>query len=249
MKSDLEKLQGCWNITELEVEGQKTDAMGGQIVIRGDRFETVNMGADYGGMMSLDESSSPRSLDVLYDSGPHQGEKSLGIYQVKGEAWKLCIGFAGRTRPAHFVTTLGSGHALETLRREKAASPVKPEAAKPDAAGEHTVLEGEWNMTSHIQNGKPMDANSVPFASRIFHGDRATLLIAGRVISKSGFRVNGNEIDYTDPGQAGIFELSGHCLKISMAERGEARPVDFSAVVGGRRTVTEWKKKAGVAAS
>ena len=45
MAGDLDRLQGTWSIVSLEMDGQKMSGGGGQIVVRGDRFTTIAMGA------------------------------------------------------------------------------------------------------------------------------------------------------------------------------------------------------------
>jgi uncharacterized protein (TIGR03067 family) len=47
MGDDLDGLQGTWNIVSLEMDGQKMPAAGARIVVRGDRFTTIAMGATY----------------------------------------------------------------------------------------------------------------------------------------------------------------------------------------------------------
>lgn len=128
METDLAKLQGCWKIVALEVEGAKMAEevfSGSRIVVEGNDFDTISMGASYKGTLSVDEGSPLRQLDLRFSEGPHQGQISHAIYQLDGDTWKLCLGFAGRERPSAFVTTPGSGHALEILERE----------AKVDLAG------------------------------------------------------------------------------------------------------------------
>jgi uncharacterized protein (TIGR03067 family) len=120
MSSDAESLQGTWNIDSLEVEGRKMNRdlfSGAQIIIDGDLFATRGMGAPYKGTFVVNDASVPKSFDVLFNEGPHSGSSSLGIYELDGDQWKLCLGFAGMSRPRDFVTLPGSGHALETLTR------------------------------------------------------------------------------------------------------------------------------------
>ena len=48
MPSDLDRLQGTWHITSLEADGRKmaaTDFSGATIVVKGDTFTSVGMGA------------------------------------------------------------------------------------------------------------------------------------------------------------------------------------------------------------
>jgi len=232
MKGDLKQLQGSWNIVSLEVDGDEYPPLGGRIAITGDRFVSLNMGAEYEGAMTVDESAMPKTFDMLFDKGPHAGKKSLGIYELKKDEWKICLGFAGSTRPAKFVTTKGTGHALEILRR--GTGPVAAvKLLQTDSSAPRTELEGEWSMTSCIQNGKPMPKPSVSYARRVFQGDRTTLYIGPQASSQSRFTLSGRNIDYIDLEQTGTFELSEKGLKISITERG-----------GPGRTVTEWKRKA-----
>jgi uncharacterized protein (TIGR03067 family) len=116
MTSDLEKLQGTWRIASLEIDGNAMPATG-SITIDGDRFTTAAMGAEYSGAIHIDASRRPKRFDLVFDSGPQAGNRSLGIYQLEGDSWRICLGFAGNPRPASFATTPGSGHAMETLVR------------------------------------------------------------------------------------------------------------------------------------
>lgn len=235
--SDLEKLQGTWNIVSVEVEGQIYPPAGAQIAIEGDRFVSLNMGAEFAGAMIVNEAAVPKSFDVLYDEGPHAGKASLGIYEFVGEEWKICLGLAGVGRPEGFVSKPGSGHALEILRKHAASA----ETAVADS-DTPTVLEGRWRMTACIQDGQPMKKGMVAMVKRVFKGNRTTLQIGGKASSTSRFAIDGNRIDYTDLSQAGIFELSGNSLRSALAEPGGARPEDYSARPGDRRTVSEWER-------
>jgi uncharacterized protein (TIGR03067 family) len=121
MNEELDKLQGSWNVVALEVEGQKVPSgsfTGAKIVINGDNFKSISMGSPYAGTLKLDAASNPKRFDLLFHEGPHKGQASLGIYELSGGTWRMCLGFAGKDRPRDFATTAGSGHALETLERE-----------------------------------------------------------------------------------------------------------------------------------
>jgi uncharacterized protein (TIGR03067 family) len=121
MQPDLEQLQGRWQIVTLEVEGQqfsKDTFDGAKIVIDGDNFATMGMGRTYSGKVSLDETSHPKTIDMTFVDGPHAGKTSFGLYMIDKDQWTICLGFAGSDRPVGFHTAPGSGHALESLRRE-----------------------------------------------------------------------------------------------------------------------------------
>ena len=118
---ELEKLQGIWKIVALEVEGKEMAAAmfaGASIAIEADNFSTTSMGATFTGKVTCEAAENVSTIDITFTAGPHAGQKSLGIYQLAGDTWKLCLGLAGYDRPQEFATAPGSGHALESLRRE-----------------------------------------------------------------------------------------------------------------------------------
>jgi len=241
MKTDLKKLQGTWNMLSLEMEGQKYPTGGAQIVIDGGRFVCRNMGAEYEGAITVDESASPKTFELAFEKGPEAGKQSLGIYELTGDAWKICLGLAGKKRPSKFASEAGTGHALETLERDTGARRDLPAAdAKARPVAE---LEGEWAMISCLHDGKPMDARFVKSARREFRGNTTTLLAGGRAMTTSRFFVHAaGTIEYPDLRQTGIYKIAGDRLHTCLVNAGAAPPADFSAKPGDGRTVSEWKR-------
>jgi uncharacterized protein (TIGR03067 family) len=121
--TDLERIQGTWHFVALEVEGAKiTDGTfkEAKIVITGNEFATISKEASYKGKLTLNASASPKTIDLTYSEGPEKGNKSLGIYQLDGDTWTICVTLAGaKDRPTKFETKPDSGLALETLKRAK----------------------------------------------------------------------------------------------------------------------------------
>jgi|SRR5271154_1906148 len=125
MAKDLDLLQGSWTITTLEIEGQKlpTSMLANcRIVVTGDRFVSTGMSAVYEGTIELDASANPPHLNMNFDAGPEKGNTNLGIYELDGDNWKLCLATRGAVRPSAFAATPGTGFALETLARDKQAA-------------------------------------------------------------------------------------------------------------------------------
>ena len=120
MRQDLDLLQGTWTVAALEMDGQSmpADMLGdARIVIDGSRFIGTGMGAVYEGALALDASTTPARIDMQFDAGPEKGNTNLGIYQLDGDSWKLCMATRGTVRPASFTSPPGSGIAVETLVR------------------------------------------------------------------------------------------------------------------------------------
>ncbi len=269
MKSDLERLQGTWNIVALEMDGQKMPSEGASICIQGKRFTTTAMGATYEGMVVVDASKTPKTFDLKFTAGPEKGNTSFGIYKLDGDTWKICLALTGKKRPQKFATSPGSGFALETLQRDTSATSkhkrqkaseskrvasTKDEQAPRSLADAQPVpeLEGEWAMVSCVMAGQPLDQGYIKFGKRVARGNEVTVSMAGQVILKARFTADRtkepNTMDYvllhgprTGKMQYSIYALEGKTLKVCASAPGQPRPADFSSTKGDGRTLTGWR--------
>lgn len=122
MADDLEQLQGTWYMVTLEVEGARpapSAFAGAHIIIEGGKFQSIAMGAKYSGTIELDPSTDPKTLRMKFLEGPEKGNTNLGIYELVGDTWRLCLSMTGGPAPKEFATAPRSGHAMEVLNREK----------------------------------------------------------------------------------------------------------------------------------
>jgi len=257
-KTDLEKLQGSWTIVTLQIDGSQMPpgAPGGsKIVVKGDKFTTLSMGATYNGIVTLDATKTPKSFDLKFTAGPEKGNTSLGIYELDGDDWKICLTVTGNTRPHAFATAPGSGLALETLRRD--AGPVSPHKSKPavpDVQFEPVAeLQGEWSLVSLALNGKPLEPGYIEYGKRVVKGDQMTLTFGRDVVTKAKMSADPTRypkiMDYIHIGgmmagqsQQGIYELQGKILKVCSAPPGQTRPTEFTATPENGRTLAVWTK-------
>lgn len=125
MPQDMDLLQGTWYIKSLSMEGQDLPAAmftNARIVVKGNRFTSLGMGAVYEGTLELFPATNPRQLDMHFDAGPEEGNVNLGIYDITGDHWKLCIATRGSVRPSAFLSSPGSGIALEVLQRANSSA-------------------------------------------------------------------------------------------------------------------------------
>jgi uncharacterized protein (TIGR03067 family) len=249
-KADIEKLQGTWNFTAVEINGTKMtdkDIKGSKITIKGDTFTTVSMGATYQGTFKVNAASTPRKLDLTFTDGPPKGTTSLGIYELDGDTWKLCLTVNATERPTAFATKAGSGLALETLKRE--ADEKTDDATKKEMAR----LEGEWSMVSGEIGGQAMPEQFVKTGKRVCKGNETTSSISGRVFMKATFTIEPSKkpktIDYTmtdgptkGKTQLGIYEWDGDTVRFCFAAPGKDRPTEFKTKEGDDRTLSVWKK-------
>jgi uncharacterized protein (TIGR03067 family) len=100
---------------------------GASVTIKGTRFASVGMGGPYDGTIELDETKKPKAFDLVITGGHAAGTRNLGIYALNGKTWTICLATRGARRPKTFATRAGTGLALETLERGRAARSGPPE--------------------------------------------------------------------------------------------------------------------------
>jgi uncharacterized protein (TIGR03067 family) len=220
MPTDLDKLQGAWTITSLEIDSRAQPAPAdGTITIQGQRFVSTGMGATYEGVVELGRVERQKTIDLVFDTGHAAGVRNLGIYTLVGDRWTLCLATRGTVRPAKLASPAESGIVLETLERDgsapssadgaskrraatapptpsRAASPRKtaPAAAgdaQPGAAA--TEIEGEWQMVSAVFDGKPMEESMVQWCKRSIHGDITKILAGPQTMLHARFTIDSSQ--------------------------------------------------------
>jgi uncharacterized protein (TIGR03067 family) len=254
--TDLDKLQGTWNVSALEMDGQEVTVPGSAcIVIAGSRFQSLGMGAVYEGTVELNTRKKPKHFDLLFTEGPEAGNRSLGIYELTGDDWKLCLTVTGTTRPSQFATSPGSGHAFETLRRGGGATVQETTdddaaAALPSSVNDPAPeLEGEWKMIACRADGHAVPESIVNTGKRIARGGESTTYFGKQLLMNARYTVDKSAVphtvDYTignGKQPLGIWRFEGDALQICFAPPGKPRPVDFTAPGGTGHTYTAWKR-------
>jgi uncharacterized protein (TIGR03067 family) len=250
MQAELDKLQGTWNVVALEIGGAKMAEnvlKGSKIIVKGDTFVTLSMGAAYKGSIKVDVAAMPKTLDLIFTEGPEKGNTNGAIYELDGDTWKICLNVSGKDRPKEFATKAGSGHALETLKRD--AGGKEQEAAKKELA----LLEGEWSMVSGEIAGQPLPDSYLKGSKRIVKGNETTVTIGGQLFFKATTAIDPSKqpktIDYTmtdgptkGKTQYGIYELTGDTVRFCFSAPGKERPTDYTTKAGDDRTSSVWKK-------
>ena len=248
---DVDALQGVWSIVELEVNGRKMPAGTARIELTGDRFISTGMGANYEGQIQIDSSKKPKTLDMTFASGPEKGNTNLGIFEMDGNRWRLCLDLTGKSRPKKFASSRGV--ALETLHRVDEAEVSSGRAA---AVAFRVVpapeLEGTWQMVSCTMSGQALPSSYAKYGKRVARQNELTVTMNGQVMVQARFTVDRTKspmhIDYLLAGdqlQLGIYELKDGVLRTSIAAPGSPRPTDFTISPNDGRTVTEWRRTDG----
>jgi len=263
--TDLDRLQGSWNIDFLEVDGTAMPSSpDSRIVIEDDKFQSLGMGAVYEGKLEIDARRKPKQFDLVFTDGPEKGNRSLGIYELNGDSWKICFTVTGKRRPSKFETKPGSGLALETLTRGTAESiqpaedaalsrPPTPDPRplsdpRPPSSGPVPEIEGEWQMVACTADGYPAPESMIKTGRRVARNGQTASWFGSKQIMKALYTVDRSSdprtIDYALSGggsQFGIWKLEGGILHICFAPAGKPRPTSFETRPGQGHTFTSWK--------
>jgi uncharacterized protein (TIGR03067 family) len=122
VQKEYQRLEGTWQFVSIEMEGKQIPAQffkGSSLILHGDQCTMKDSAATYHGTYTLDVTRTPKELDVNFTDGPEKGKKALGIYELEGDTYRVCLGLTGKSRPTEFASKPGSGHVLEVLKREK----------------------------------------------------------------------------------------------------------------------------------
>ena len=251
MALDLDGLQGTWNIVSLEMDGQTMPGAGARIVVRGDRFTTIAMGATYEGTVAVHQTTAPKSFDLHFEVGPEKGNTNLGIYELDGDRWKICLTTRGSERPREFAAPPGTGIALEILQRglvpDAPANPDSPGSQGSPAVDSAAELSGVWTPLSLVRDGQALPPSMLKHGKRTATANQVTVQFGPQVVLKAGYSVdrscNPMTMDYLladGKTQYGIWALEGRRLTTCFGAPGTARPSEFASTPGDGRTLTVW---------
>jgi uncharacterized protein (TIGR03067 family) len=128
-KKDLDLLQGAWVIVGKEFMGksatkEELKKLGGEMVIKS---ALVTQWADVAGdkyvvstaTSKLNPKARPKRIDLTYTDENFKGEKSLAIYELKGDTLRVCYSMGNADRPTEFAGKVDGKALLVTYKRVK----------------------------------------------------------------------------------------------------------------------------------
>jgi uncharacterized protein (TIGR03067 family) len=126
VKGDLKKLQGAWQATSLNYNGEDvaTDGKGKiKLAFKGDTA-SVQAGKrvtdDYAKIqIKLDSATKPACIDISISAGAQKGATLEGIYKLEKDRLTLCVKVLGMERPTRFESPSGESIALIVFERIK----------------------------------------------------------------------------------------------------------------------------------
>jgi uncharacterized protein (TIGR03067 family) len=100
-------------------EAPKEELEGTKVTFKDNTFTLTQGGKEMKGTIQIDATKKPATIDIELTEGGDKGETGSGIFELKGDDLKLCLGLHGNPRPTAFEAPEGSGCVLVTLKREK----------------------------------------------------------------------------------------------------------------------------------
>jgi uncharacterized protein (TIGR03067 family) len=234
--SQLRDMEGVWEYVDLEVDGTKMPASlsaSSRLLIDGDRFRMETPEANFEGIFTIDVEKVPNRINIEFVEGPEAGNWSYGIFELDGDHFKICLGLTGAGRPEDFVTSEGSGHALENLRRVLKTRPDgvdggEPQPHKAPVNSDVTIdpssfmsdtmtpalsrLQGDWVPTELIQNGLTLAESMLPWGHRTTEGNEVKVVFGGQTMVHARMRIDESKspfaVDYLNVGRSGKGQIS-----------------------------------------
>jgi uncharacterized protein (TIGR03067 family) len=125
IKKDRKRIEGTWQITALEISGNKSkdEDVKSLTVVNGDdgTWSVRSEGQEVSkGTSTVDPTKKPKTIDFTPTEGGGKGDQFLGIYQFGKNTRKLCFAPSGKDRPTEFSSTPDNQHTLVTFERVKA---------------------------------------------------------------------------------------------------------------------------------
>ena|SRR5258708_7288860 len=116
-----ESLQGTWRLSAGEANGKalsEKQLQDGKLVIKGDHYTVKLYGKEtITGVQKLDPKPKTKTLDITDASGSHKDQTCLGIYELKGNEFRVAFSAPGKERPSKFSTTPDSGQWMHIWKR------------------------------------------------------------------------------------------------------------------------------------
>ncbi len=122
VKTDLDKLQGDWIMSALEVNGADVapDKLEGTVLtIKDDGYSVKRKETTTRCKITLDASKDPKEIDMLFLDGDNKDRTQKGIYKINGDTFQFVRGISpDQNRPRDFATWPESNYFVVTWKKK-----------------------------------------------------------------------------------------------------------------------------------
>jgi len=122
IQSELKRFEATWHFVSIEIEGRlvpeeafKEDTL----VLKGKQFSSTIQGKTTNGVFKIDPTVTPKTIDITLTDAPGKDKTMKGIYELEGDAQKICVAAPGKARPTEFVSKPNGAQIIQVLKKEK----------------------------------------------------------------------------------------------------------------------------------
>jgi len=115
-------LQGVWKPVQVELGGiPLPEAVLAPLRLELRKGTYVVTGAESPdkGTYAVDDSKSPKTMDVTGTDGPNKGKTFPAIYELDGDTLRICYDLSGKARPKEFKTEKRTKLYLAIYKRDR----------------------------------------------------------------------------------------------------------------------------------
>jgi uncharacterized protein (TIGR03067 family) len=252
-KNEYARFEGVWSFAAIDVEGTKQPVPPFEsnkiIIAQNGRFVVIQGSKVTRGVFKLDPTTAPKHFDQTVTDGPAKGMTAACIYELDGDAYKLCGSFRGKERPATFEVKPKSGLILQSFRREKQnVQEALIEVGRRE-------LTGTWQAVSYALDGANASDKDMKIIKLSIHADgKASVLREGKPFIAATTNIDPNkspmtvDFSYTEgdiKGQKslGIYKIEDDLLTICRVTPGGARPIAFESKPGSGLTLMTYRRE------
>jgi uncharacterized protein (TIGR03067 family) len=120
---ELKSLEGTWTLESANYDGNippKQEVELFRLTIKGDKYTLMRGDKVYeAGTLIVDPTKPPKTIKQLPSEGEQKGETLVGIYELKGDTYRVCRARPGKEPPAKFEQQAGAGYDEWTFKRAK----------------------------------------------------------------------------------------------------------------------------------
>ena len=122
-QSSDERADGLWEVASMEANGEALSSEtyeGLKLTVTGEKYSVNKDGEIDRGTFSVDETKTPKQMDIRPEIGPGAGRTILAIYEFTSkDAMRVCYAVQeGTLRPKDFKTAQDSGEVLINYKRK-----------------------------------------------------------------------------------------------------------------------------------